>query len=445
MSRLNTARAISRPKTHEGAPAKIINPEQQLRRSVLSCLLWEDSFYEDGQSIADRIVAAAQNVPASKLAALAIEARTKYNLRHVPLTLLSVLCRTGAGTSLVSDTFAQVINRADELTEFVAIHAALNGVSPDKVKPVLSAQAKKGLAKAFKKFDAYALAKYNRDGAVKLRDVLFLAHPKPADDDQARVWKLLVEGKLPSPDTWEVELSAGGDKNAVFTRLLQEKKLGYFALLRNLRNMVQAGVNTTLILDALRERKGGADKILPFRYIAAARAVPQLEPALDEAMQFSIDALPRLSGKTAVLVDVSGSMNDKLSAKSDMTRMDAAAALASIIRSDSLRVFTFSDALVEVAPRRGMAGVDAVRSSQPHGGTELGGALARLNREDYDRIIVITDEQSHDRVGDPRQGAKGYMINVANYQHGVGYGRWIHIDGFSENVIRFIHELENQR
>jgi 60 kDa SS-A/Ro ribonucleoprotein len=444
MSRLNTAAAMARLSTHEGAPAKNINPEQQLRRSVLSCLLWEDSFYEEGQIIADRVVAAAQNVPAAKLAALAIEARTKYNLRHVPLMLLSVLCRIGAGSSLVSDAFPRVINRADELTEFVAIHAKLNGVTPDKVKKTLSAQAKRGLAKAFRKFDGYQLAKYNRNGAVKLRDVLFLAHPRPVSLAQEETWAKLAARTLESPDTWEVELSAGKDKKATFERLLREQKLGYLALLRNLRNMTGAGVDTALIEQALADRKG-AERVLPFRYIAAARVVPQWEPSLDAAMQQSIDALPRLTGKTVVLVDVSGSMDDKLSSKSDMTRMDAAAALASIVRSDSLRVFTFSSDLVEVPPRRGMAGVDAVKRSQIHGGTELGEAVKKLNDDlVYDRLIVITDEQSSDAVPDPLESAKGYMINVASYQNGVGYHRWTHIDGFSENVIRFIHESEDQ-
>ena len=440
---MRTNQPAARLKTHEGAPAKPINAEQQLRRSVLSCLLWEDGFYESGESVADRIVAAAQDVPASKLAALAVEARTVYNLRHVPLLLLSVLCKTGAGSSLVSDTFPQVINRADELAEFVAIHAKRNGVTPDKAKRVLSAQAKKGLAKAFKKFDAYALAKYNRDGAVKLRDVMFLSHPSPDTPEQEQTWKLLAEGKLPSPDTWEVALSAGADKREAFTRLLTEGKLGYLALLRNLRNMVQAGVDHDLIAIALRERKSGADKVLPFHYIAAARAVPQLEPLLDEAMQHAINALPLLPGRTVVMVDVSGSMNDKLSAKSDMTRMDAAAALASVVRCELSRIITFSDQVVEVPPRRGMAGVDAIITSQPHSGTFLGAAVAAVNRDiPYDRLIVITDEQSRDPVPDPVQGTRGYMINVACAKNGIGYHRWTHIDGFSENVIRFIHEFE---
>ena len=84
---------------------------------------------------------------------------------------------------------------------------------------------------------------------------------------------------------------------------------------------------------------------------------------------------------------------------------------------------------------------DAIVSSQPHGGTELGKALTDLRAETrYDRLIVITDEQSHDRVPPPQ--AKGYVINVASFRNGVGYGAWTHIDGFSEAVFQYIQEIE---
>ena len=55
------------------------------------------------------------------------------------------------------------------------------------------------------KFDAYKLAKYDRDSKVNLRDVMFLVSPKPKDEEQAAVWKRLVDGTLESPDTWEVD------------------------------------------------------------------------------------------------------------------------------------------------------------------------------------------------------------------------------------------------
>lgn len=426
------------PRTHEGGAAVPSNPEQALRRSVLSCLLWEREFYEDGQAIADRIVANANLVPVQTLAALTIEAREKFHLRHVPLLLLCALigrAKLNDSGSLVSETIARVIQRADEMPEMLSIYWR-NGKRP------LSAQLKKGLARAFPKFDAYQLAKYDRAKAVRLRDVLFLAHPKPVDDAQAEVWRKLAANELEAPDTWEVALSGGADKRETFERLLREGNLGYLALLRNLRNMVQAGCDADLVRDAIVARKNGAHRVLPFRYTAAARAAPQFEPALDQALCEAIASAPVLPGKTVVLVDVSGSMFTRLSVKSDLTRADAAATLASIIPGD-LRVFTFSHQVVEVPPRRGMAGVDAVIRSQPHGGTYLGQALATINANvKYDRIIVITDEQSHDSVGAPLPGTKGYMINVASAQNGVGYGPWVRLNGFSEAVLNFVGEYE---
>lgn len=419
--------------THERGPAvPHLSPIQQLRRSVLSTLLWEKQFYEDGQEIGERIESLASQVEIEQLAELAIEARSAFNLRHVPLLLLCALVKR-SGTKLISQTIAKTIQRPDELTEFLAIYWR-------KGKIPLSKQIKIGLATAFGKFDEYALAKYNRDGAVKLRDVLFLTHAKPKDDAQAELWKRLVDKTLATPDTWEISLSAGKDKCETFTRLLQEGKLGYLALLRNLRNMMDAKVDEGLVRDAIIARKG-AWRVLPFRYVAAARTCPQLEPTIDQALLATIDELPVLTGKTLVLVDVSGSMNSPLSSKSDLKRMDAACALACICPGN-VRMFSFSDRVVEVPPRSGMAGIDALTKSQRWGGTELGKAVAEMNRMSHDRLIVITDEQSADRVPDPI-AERAYMINVASYRHGVGYGkRWTHLDGFSESVLRWIVEYE---
>lgn len=422
-------------RTHEGARAAgPLRDEQLLRRSVLACLLWEDQFYEDGEEIAKRITEVAERVPPEAVAALAIEARHDMKLRHVPLLLLTVLAKTGAGQErLVADTIVRVVTRADELAEFLAIYWR------DGRRP-LSGQMKKGLARAFQSFDAYQLAKYDRKGPIKLRDVLFLVHAKPKDDEQERTWRRLVEGTLKSPDTWEVALSAGADKRQSFTRLLEEKKLGYLALLRNLRNMDQAEVDPKLVEAAILARRG-ADRVLPFRYVAAARAAPRFERALDKALRAAVREQAELSGQTIVLVDVSQSMTwAKVSKRSDMNRMQAAATLASVINGD-VRVFTFSDKVVEVPARRGLAGVDAVMTSQQFMGTYLGEAVRQMNRLAHDRLIVITDEQSHDEVPAP-SATRAYMINVASYENGVGYGAWTHLDGFSEGVLRYLSELE---
>jgi 60 kDa SS-A/Ro ribonucleoprotein len=432
MARLNLFKIPWGPKTHEGARAKNISPTLQLRRSVMACLLWEDQFYEDGVEIAGRIQKLVPKVKPDVVAALAVEARGKMKLRHAPLLLVREMARQKGHRALVANTLAQVIQRADELSEFVAIYWK-DGKAP------LSAQVKKGLAQAFRKFNEYQLAKYDRSGPVRLRDVLFLCHAKPRDAEQAALWKRLVEGKLETPDTWEVALSSGAEKREAWERLLRERKLGSLALLRNLRNMKQASVKEELVFAALANMS--TSRVLPFRFLAAARHVPQWEEPLERAMLSVLDGQEKLPGRTVLLVDVSGSMTYALSSRSEMLRTDAAYGLAILLREvcEKASVFTFSNDLVEVPPRRGFALRDALDASQSHNATYLGKALENI-REKYDRIIVITDEQSHDRVPGPR--ASGYMINVATNKNGVGYGPWTHIDGWSEAVVEYVREVE---
>jgi 60 kDa SS-A/Ro ribonucleoprotein len=300
---------------------------------------------------------------------------------------------------------------------------------------------KKGLAASFTRFDEYALAKYDRAGAVSLRDVLFLSHAKPVDAEQAALWKRLIAGELATPDTWEVALSTGqGDnKRATWERLLSERKLGALALLRNLRNMKDAQVDERLVLDALAAMK--TDRVLPFRFLAAARHAPQWEEPLESAMIRAVADRAKLPGHTVLLVDVSGSMVAPISRRSEMQRTDAAYGLAILLReiAEKVSIYTFSDEAKLVPPRRGFALRDAMEASQPHSGTFLGKALDAVSAP-YDRIIVITDEQSHDRIAAPR--ARGYVINVASARNGVGYGPWVHIDGWSEAVLEYIREAE---
>ncbi len=420
-------------RTHEGASARRISPEMQLRRSVLACLLWENQFYEDGVEIAGRIAELVPKVEPARVAQLAVEARERMKLRHAPLLLVREMARHKTHRALVADTLERVIQRADELAEFVAIYWK-DGHAP------LSGQVKKGLAAAFPKFDEYALAKYDRAGIVRLRDVLFLCHAKPRDEAQAALWKRLIAGELVTPDTWEVALSGGADKREAWERLLSERKLGALALLRNLRNMKEAGVSEGLVLDALHRMK--TDRVLPFRFIAAARYAPQWEDALEQAMFSCVESAAKLKGKTVLLVDVSGSMDYQLSARSEMKRTDAAYGLAILLREicESIDVYSFSDETKRVPSRRGFALRDKLDSSQPHSGTMLGQAVNDVAGK-YDRLIVITDEQSHDSVPAPK--GKGYVINVASFKNGVGSGKWTHIDGWSESVVEYIRELES--
>jgi len=433
MATINKAKT---PRTHEGGKARAFTPEHELRRALMSCMLWEDQFYEDGVAIAERIGALVPKVKAETVAAIAIEAREDMKLRHAPLLIVREMARHETHRGLVADTLERVIQRPDELTEFLAIYwADALGPMQQRKKAAVSAQAKKGLARAFAKFDAYQLAKYDRDGAVRLRDVLFLVHAKPKDRAQEKVWKELVDGTLQSADTWEVSLSGGADKKETFERLIAEKKLGALALLRNLRGMQVAGVPKKTIAKALEDMK--TDRVLPYRFIAAAQYAPDLEPELEQAMFGSIKGHAKLKGKTRLLVDVSGSMDGPMSGRSEMRRIDAACGLAVLAReiAEDVEIYTFSNGVKKVAPRRGFALRDAIVSSQPHMGTMLGKAIGEVDQKGA-RLIVFTDEQAHDVVPAPK--GLGYMINVASYQHGVGFGDWRRVNGFSEKILDWI-------
>ena len=434
MAPLNVLNLQAGARTHKGAPAPHMPPELQLRRSVAACLLWESQFYEDGVEIAGRIAQLVPKVAAQKVAALAVEARQQMQLRHAPLLLIREMARHQTHRALVSKTLERVIQRADELAEFVAIYWR-GGRVP------LSGQVKKGLAAAFPKFDEHALAKYDRSGPVRLRDVLFLCHAKPRDAAQAGVWKKLIWGRLNPPDTWEAALSSGRDRRAAWERLLREQRLGGRALLRNLRNLEEAGVDEALVVAALGCMNTAP--LPPSRFLAAAHDAPQWEEALERAMLKCLAGAEKLAGKTIVLADISGSMMATLPRRSRMRRTDAVCGLAVLLREigEKVSIFTFSDDLVLVPARRGFALRDALDKSRAHRARSLGRAIEQLNRqENYDRLLVITDKPGGDTMPAPQ--GKGYVINLGRYRKGVEYGEWTHIDAWSESIVEYVRVAE---
>lgn len=434
MARVNTLPKTAMTVNEVATPVRQIDNEQKLVRMTLASLLWEDNFYVDGVTHAQALASLVAKTNADFVANLAMAARSQFKLRHVPLLLVRELARKSA---LKAETLASIIQRPDELGEFVSIYWK------DKKQP-LANQVKKGLALALGKFNEYQLAKWDKNSAaIKLRDVMFLVHPKPANANQAELFRKVADGQLATPDTWETQLSAGADKRETFERLMAEKKLGALAFLRNLRNMVQAGIDSSVI------RAYGmsvdASKVLPFRYIAAARIVPQFEDMLEQMMFKSLASMPKIKGKTKLYIDVSGSMfGAKVSAKSDLGRFDAAAALAVMCRElcEEVEIYSFSNSAVQVAPRRGFALVEAIRNSQGHGSTMLGRSLKQTQSKS-DRIIVFTDEQSYDRPAAPFAGAKGYIIDVASYKNGINHSAWTAISGFSEAVLDYIQAFES--
>jgi 60 kDa SS-A/Ro ribonucleoprotein len=466
-----------------GKAAAFQTDEQTLRRCVLANLLWEKNAYQDGEEISAKIAQLVPRVPAAKVAALAVEARFEQKLRHVPLFLVREMLRYDSHRPFVAETLAKVIHRADELSEFVALY--YKDVPAGTKKKTLPRQAKIGLSRAFQKFDEYQLAKHNKDSKeYSLRDVMFMCHAKPKDGvkgftravrkhtadyfppgEGSTLYRKLVDDKLATPWTWEVLVSAAKDKDekrAAWVELLNSNRLGASAFLKNLRNMNDVGVPHELI--ARTADTMTPHMLLPIDFLKAAKYAPFYIREIENLMFRCAAQWPRLDGWTVFVVDVSGSMAEPLSQKSEFKRIDAANSMCLLASELCQRVSIYatggdrtSHKTVPVPAYRGFALSEEILRYMYGGSKSLGGnGIFTTRCMDYlrahlngtpDRVIVLSDSQDVDAgsaLPDP-PGHRNYIADISAHTHGVNYrGRWdAEITGWSESFLKYIYAMEN--
>ena len=426
-----------------------------LRRAVLANLLWEDVAYMDGMKVAEEIQRLIPLCPAIDVYNIALEARTMQKLRHTPLFIAVEMCKYPEHKMFVQDLLPQIITRADMLTDFLAIYWK------DGKKPIAN-QAKKGLAKAFHNFNEYKFAKYDRDAAIKLRDVMFLCRPKPENQYEQDLFKKVADRTLATPETWEVLLSTGKDKKESWTKLISEGKIGGLAMLRNIANMRRANVDKKVINEGLEKLK--SSMLMPLDFLKAFRMNPEFGRQIEDAMINSYANLPKLKGKTLFIVDVSGSMGARMSEKSDFTRYDAACAMAMLAANQcedyeivctAGNDYTHTGAHRNIPyPQKGFGIFEQIREANRnigHGGIFTRQCLEWCNNkfkgQKFDRIIVFSDSQDCDlperRTPKPF-GTYNYICDISAHIKGVNYkGSWTaEISGFSEHFITFIAATE---
>lgn len=460
-----------------GNQTRELTAYEKLQRSAINCLLWEDTFYEDGESIADRIKKYMKQVTPEQARSVLKEAKVDNKLRHMPLFLLVNMAKNGY---LTAEDVANTITRVDDMSELLSLYWSTDWKDSTgntvKNKHTVPKSIVKGIQKALPKFDEYQLAKYRGDRYdVSLKTVIKMTHPKPENAEMEALWGRAINGNLATPDTWEVGLTnchTPAEKKEFWTRMLTEKtekgfnKLGALALIRNLRNMQSVNVDEDNIRSAL--GSASMSKILPFQLVTAARYAPQLEDVLETKLLESIDSMEKLEGDTVVLLDTSGSMRSPLSGKGETTCQDVAASMGAIIRGvcNKSIIYTFQED-IQVVPsgRKGFALIDCVRRA-PSGGTSVidcTNDAVRLYKESHNgkypaRVIVVTDEQTNSdgtgrswrrgttvKLDNLPSNCNGYIINVGTYENGVGYNNscnYVHINGWSENVLKYISAYE---
>lgn len=426
-----------------------------LRRAVLANLLWEDVAYMDGVSVANEIKRLIPLCPAIDVYNIALEARLMQKLRHTPLFIAVEMCKYPEHKLFVKDLLPRIITRADMLTDFLAIYWK------DGKKPIAN-QVKKGLELAFHNFNEYKLAKYDRDAAIKLRDVMFLVHAKPKNQYEQELFKKVADRTLTPPETWEVLLSRGEDKKATWTKLITEKKIGGLAMLRNIANMQRADVDRRIIQQGLANLR--SSMLLPLDFWKAARMNPKFDRDIEDAMIEAYKNLPKLPGKTLFIVDVSGSMGYLTSGNSTFNRMDQACAMAILAANqceDYELVATAGNdgSRIQASewiryPKRGFALAPQIMDTRKRIG---GGGIftrqclewckSKFSDKKFDRIIIFSDSQDCDyadrRIPKPF-GTYNYICDVSAHTKGVNYkGVWTaEISGMSEHFLTYIAALE---
>jgi len=491
-----TSKAKDTMVNHEGAKAFSMSPEMELYAAIATTML-SDATYEKADERMGRILSLLPKVKAEFVAKLAVYARKQMNLRTAPVLLATELAKIHSGDSLVSRTVENIVQRPDEIMELLAYYQLANKRTAAKKLNKISKQLQKGLAGSFNKFDEYQFAKYNRDAEVKLRDALFLVHPKAKDEVQQVLFNKIAKQELATPYTWETELSALGqqqfatpeEKALAFTckweELIDSGKLGYMALLRNLRNILTANVSAAhirKICEYLSDENAVAkSKQLPFRFLAAYRELKEISSdytsllmdALETAITYSVKNLKGFDLETKVVIacDVSGSMQKPVSAKSKVLLYDIGLLLGMLLQYKSQRVVSgmFGDTwkIVSLARRGVLANVDAFYKREGEVGYSTNAYLVLhdLVQRKYiaDKVMIFTDVQLWDsKTGNASThntlasrwaaykqiapNAKLYLFDLAGYGNAplrVEQNDVHLIAGWSDKVFDVLQAMEN--
>ena len=322
----NTNKTVNR----EGFPAYKMQDKEQLVTAVLTTMFGEPKFYGSTDSDIFVLATVICGEEPSFVAKLACYARNVANMRSVSHVLACIIAHEAH--EYTRAVIRNIIVRPDDITEIMACYKQMYG------KPFPNAL-KREIAVQIQRFDEYALAKYNSRGmSMKFRDVLRITHPTPKNAETEALFRKVLDDTLETPYTWETELSEKGNTKEVWDELIQSGKVGYMALLRNLRNIVKCGADIAPVVKVLSDpERVKKSRQLPFRFFSAYRMLeqenlmtPDIHRALEKALTVSTENLDTIPGRTLIAVDVSGSMGSYISRKSTVMCSEIAGLLGAM-------------------------------------------------------------------------------------------------------------------
>lgn len=479
MSKFNSTKEKGTTKTVNlaGGEAYTQGPELELVSLLLTSFV-QDQFYRSADDQMKRIGELLNKVDPKFAAKAAIYTRNVFGMRSITHVLAVEIAKHLSGKEWGKKFFTEVIRRPDDITEILAYY-----LSKNKGKSLPNAL-KKGFAKAFDKFDNFQLAKYKGEGKeVSLVDAVNMVHPK-ATDKNAQALEQLIKGELKVTETWEAKLSDAGKKadndeelsslkKDAWAGLIREKKLGYLALLRNLRNIMEQAPEVLDEALASLTNEGFIKKSLtfPFQYLVAYKQFSALNTkearkvadALSRAIDISCDNIKSLDfgGNTLVVVDNSGSMDSPV-AKSEHMKKSELGGLFGIVLAKAINadIMEFGDSARYINYSLSTSSMDFAagftRQNKVGHGTNFHSIFEVANKQ-YERIIIFSDMQGWVGYYSPASAFSKYKNKFGCNPHIysfdlAGYGTMqfpenqvYAIAGFSDKVFTIMANLEKDK
>ena len=446
MSKFNTSNADKNKTTNRcGNPAYVMSIKEKLVTQVLTTFVGEEKFYGDTDNEMIKTAISLSSIEPEFLAKLTCYARNVANLRSVSHLLACIIAREKDTKKYTRQVLRNIIIRPDDILEIMACYYSLysdqkvtkpNGKEYQKVK--WANPLKREIANILQNFNEYSIAKYNGGNkSVKFKDVLRIVHPTPKDEATSILFKKILEDNLETPYTWETELSAKGNTKEVWTELINSKKLGYMALLRNLKNIIKSGADYTSVLEFISNpEQVKQSKQLPFRFYAAYKTLvnndikdKQVLDALEKAIESSIGNFDVIPGKTLIAVDISGSMSNPLSHKSDIACFEIGALLGILLSrlTEDSEVVYFDDNYEVKKYGKYDNILEAVRDIDYGGSTNMALPLEyaieseekHKSKRPFDRVIYLSDNECN-------WGTKTIQTFAGKYRNTYNKEFWVH-------------------
>lgn len=342
----------------------------------------------------------------------AIQLRNEYYIRLNPNVIMVRAIMhpdrvkfTQENPGFIRECQKKVMFRADDPMSQLAYYLFAYG-SKKNMPSIL----KRSCADKLESLDSYQVNKY-KNAEIGMIDSVRICHAHSHVLDKLMTDELTVSQE---ENTWEMMRSAGKSWAEIFKTI----RMGHMALLRNIRNFFEEVDDIDLCREYVERLKSGVQsgKQFPYRYMSAYNAIEGSKTAnyktiamdaLEDCIDISVNNMPHLKGRVAILSDNSGSAWGTLTTEFGtvhVAEIDNLSAVITAACSDYGVVYKFGDRVkkFEISKRTGI--LKQAKMISNNGDGDVGGATeagiwiffrdAMENREHWDSIFIYSDMQA---------------------------------------------------